>query len=278
VSNIAWPVTLVSILGFTVLVTGCASSSTVADLDKRIEMEKAQLATISKQLKSEAPPIFTTTHDLQINLKYRPLNKWLREITMPEFRISGVGVNAHGDIAYLPGVGKAWLEPAHDSKVNMHIHNLVINGGLSNLSWSAQVSADAEARAKFSILNAGGNILCSGNVPSKDIQGSINIAPMTGTKLPYSMHIATPGDMNVSVGCGLGQLGTVRFDMPIGSLASDVSKGEIDMGLKSLGTISLPSEVGGKQFHYKITAVNPSVTTSKDSLNIRTNIDVVIEK
>lgn len=261
-------------LYFLTTVTGCSSMN---KLDNLITEEHAKLSKLSDQLTQEAPPIFQATHDMQVELKYRPLNNWLNEITTPAFTIGAVGVYAENDIVSLPGIGKAWLEPAHDTQAHLSFRNAELHGDRSGIAWSMRITADAEARAQFEILRLRGNVLCEGSLPSTLITGGITLTAINGTTVDYSMHLSTPGGIKMTVGCGLGLLGTPKFDVPLSGPANNVLNGKFDLGMKKSGTISLPKEAGGRQIRYTISVVDPSLNTSDESLTIQSNVNVIIE-
>ena len=254
--------------------TGCALTS---DLDQLIAQEQSKLSKLSKELRSESPPLFQVTQDVQVDLKYRPLKKWLKEISSPQFTISAIGVKAVDDIVYQPGLGKAWLQPPHDTKARLGLTKLELRGDASGIVWSTNATAHAEARAYFEILRIQGNVLCQGSLPDTPITGTLVLTGTKGTTLEYSMRIVSSEGLKVGVTCGLGRLGSHTFDVPLGTITNSVSNGTVDLGISTTGKISLPKEIGGKSISYKLRTIDPSVTTSTESLTVRENVEVVVE-
>ena len=276
--NRSEPFHKMSILAISLLlsmhVTGC---NAIGDLDKLIEHEQTKLSKLSQELRQEAPPILHATQEIQADLRYRPLNTWLSDVSNPPFTITVIGVRAVGDIVYQPGFGKAWLQPAHDTKARLELSNLELRGDVSGIVWSTKAAAYAEARAYFDVLNIGGNFLCTGNLPVTPVTGSVVLAGITGTTLGYSMRIGAPEGLGVKVACLLGGLGTYKFDIPVGTITDSVSHGTFDLGVSTSGRIVLPEEIGGKSLRYNLRTVNPSVTTSRDSLTVRENVEITID-
>lgn len=254
--------------------TGCAVTS---DLDQLIAQERSELSKLSKELKNESPPLFLVTQDVQADLKYRPLNIWLKDISIPQFTISAIGVKAVDDIVYQPNIGKAWLQPAHDTKALLGLSNLELHGNTSGIVWSTNATAKAESRAYFEIFRIQGNVLCDGSLPGTPITGTLVLTGTKGTTLEYSMRIAAPAGLKVGLMCGLGRLGSYGFDIPLGTITNSVSNGTVDLGMSTTGKITLPKEIGGRSISYRLRTIDPSVTTSTDSLTVRENVEVTIE-
>jgi len=264
-------------IGIIGLLSGGCTAIAVSDLDRRIAERKAEIRQLTTDVLAAAPPAFRTTRDVEIELRYRPLQAWLSSVSSPPLVIAADGVKAAGDVVYQGGVGKAWLEPAHDTRVRLAIRDLVLTPQAGALMWTASAQANAETRVRTYIFNVGSNVHCSGALPTVQPRGSFSVGQVQAMKLPYTMRFSIPGELQVSVRCGLGQLGSFGLGFPIGKIADSVSTGSIDLGIETAARIQLPAEAGGRLYVFRFSAQDAVVSMTDRALAVETNVGVAVE-
>ena len=260
----------------TISLFGCAHQFEISETEERIKEARSTLSLREQQIREESPSSLTPTRHVEVELRHRPIQSWLDETTGPGLTVNVVGVSRSGDIIYRPGLGKAWLDPAHDTKGFTRLQNLVLNGETGALGWSAVFSAGVETRVRFSILGAGGNVSCSGSVPSTPAVGIFVVGTPTGVTLPYRLTFGSGGRPNVRVQCGLGALGTVSIDFPLGTVGGD-SAGTFDIGLRQSGEVSIPGFPTTKVMYW-LSLVRPEVALSEHSLIVKSDLEIRLER
>lgn len=256
----------------------CATSGPVAELDKQIKEQRALLESATQQLNATAPPIFVATTDLQADLSFSPVRKWLARLTSPSFAISTVGVAASGDVVYVGGVGKAWIGPPQDSNARLHIQDMRVNLDPTGIHWSATAAADAAIRFQTYIFNTGSNINCTGNISRVPITGAITFQPVEGNQIPYQIDLYAPGNIKVDVPCGLGQIGNVRESFSLGTFSPTISKGNVPLGWSTGGTICAPPEISGVAIAYTLSGTNPIVDLTEGTFHLKTDVTISTAK
>lgn len=255
---------------------GCATQSEIAEIERSIVEARKTLTLREQQIREKSPASLAPATHLEAELRYRPIQIWIDETTGPGFTISVVGVSTSGDIAYSPGIGKAWLEPASDTRGFSRLQGMVLGGKSGTLNWSAQFQAGIEARAKFSILGVGGNVKCSGALPSTPVLGTFAVGTPTGVALPYRMSIGSGNRPTLRAGCGLGALGTIYLDFPLGTVAGE-SVGTFDIGLRQSGEVSIPGNQVTK-LKYTLNLLRPEVSITEHAFIVKSDVELKLER
>lgn len=255
---------------------GCATQNEITEIERKIVEARDTLTLREQQIREKSPAALAPARQFEAELRYRPIQGWLNETTGNGFTITVLGVSSSGDIAYSPGIGKAWLEPARDTRAFSRLQGVVLTGKPGALNWSAQFQAGVEARAKFSTLGVGGNVKCSGSLPSTPVLGSFAVGTPTGVALPYRMTIGSRNRPNVRAGCGLGALGTIYLDFPLGTVAGE-SAGSFDIGLRQSGEVSIPGDQVTK-LKYTVNLLGPDVILTEQSLILKSDVELKLER
>lgn len=257
-------------------VVGCATYGEISETERKILEVRSTLTLREQQIRAKSPATLIPTKQLEAEIRYRPIQIWLNETTSSGLKINFVGVSSSGDFAYSPGIGKAWLEPAHDTKGFSKLQGVVLTGKPDALVWSSQFEAGVEARAKFSILGIGGNVKCFGSLPSTLVVGTFAVGTPSGVVLPYQMTIGSENRPRVRAGCGLGALGTVYLDFPLGTLTGE-TVGTFDIGLRQSGEVLIPNGQVNK-LKYTFSLARPEVDLSEYSLILKSDLDLSLEQ
>jgi hypothetical protein len=255
---------------------GCATHNEIAETERKIVEARKTLTLREQQIGEKSPASLAPAMQLEAEIRYRPIQSWLNETTNTGFTITVIGVSSLGDIAYSPGIGKAWLEPARDARGFSRLQGVVLGGMVGTLNWSAQFQAEIEARAKFSILGVGGNVKCSGALPSTPVLGDFAVGTPTGVALPYRMTIGSGNRLSLRAGCGLGALGTIYLDFPLGTVAGE-SAGTFDIGLRQSGEVSIPGDQVTK-LKYTVNLLRPEVSLAEHALIVKSDVELKLER
>lgn len=255
---------------------GCATQSEIAETERHIVEARKALALREQQIRENSPASLAPAMQLEAELRYRPIQNWINETTDPGFVITVIGVSSSGDITYSPGIGKAWLEPASDTKGFSRLQGVELRGEPGTLNWSAQLQAGIEARAKFSILGVAGNVKCSGAFPSTPVLGTFAVGTPTGVALPYRMSIGSGSRPSLRAGCGLGALGTLYLEFPLGTVAAE-SVGKFDIGLRQSGEVSIPSDQVPK-LKYSVSLLRPEVSIAEQAFIMKSDVELRLER
>jgi len=252
-------------------VVGCTTSN----LDKQIEAKKAEIDAIARELESKKGQTFESTHDMHASLRVATISAWLQSISSPEFVVTAVGVKKIGDLAYKGGIGKAWIEPESDTKLRLSLAHVSAGTGGSKITWSANLGASAESRARFDVLKVTGNVKCDGKLPGLHVDGTLVLEPVVSTKAPYVMSLTNPPSIPIVASCGLGQLGT--YSMPFSAAVKDITSGTFDLGFKLQGDIQIPLEPNPAKYHYTLLLKDSEVGVINGNIDYRTNLDISLK-
>lgn len=262
----------------TLELSACADYRRIKELDKQIAAKRTEMTQVSNELNlSAASSKLNINNDLYAAVRYTPITQWLQEITTPQYRISGVGLEVHGDIVYKGGTGKAWLEPARDSKVLILLKGFGLNGTQSSLNWSGRLASEFETRVKFEVYHVGSNIKCDGHTNDTMIAGSLTVGSVSEDKVPYQLNLTTPSNVSVAIACHLGGLGDYKESFKINDLARYPSKGDISLGFSKTGDFQLPKKSGGKKFTYFITSKQPAFSLNSLMMEFRSDVSIVVK-
>jgi hypothetical protein len=248
--------------------TGCGE---LRELDRQIKEKEIQLYQLNSQINDSTGPELEATNDLQASFKISPISIWLQEVTSPAFTVSAVGVQHHGDLVYVGGTGKAWIEPERDTKLRLNLARLHLDGEESILRWSALVSSTVESRVKIRAGIFDSNTKCEGSLTETRLAGELTLEQVRSSTVSYSLAITSPPSIPMPAKCYLDRLGT--YDIPFNvNVAKEVSKGAFDLGFTMEGNIDIaPND---RRYSYTITSKNPQLKVQKELVKYQTDLEV----
>ena len=107
---------IISIIQF----TACASSGEIRELDEQIAAKRAEMTQITEDIRHQITGTqLSINNDLYSAVRYSAISQWLQEITTPAYFINAIGIESHGDIFYVPRIGKAWIDPPRDTQIRI---------------------------------------------------------------------------------------------------------------------------------------------------------------
>jgi hypothetical protein len=159
------------------------------------------------------------------------------------------------------------------------MRNVDFGGSASGLTFNAGVLADLVTTITYKALGFPAQPLhCAANMDPKALNGDFKLLPINETNLPYRMEIRSASETRVHVSCRLPLgLGTWRRGFVLGELAPNVSTGNLELGLTDSGVVTLPAEVGGAEFKYRITLSSPVIETTAESIVFQSDVNVEVE-
>ncbi|MFJ4392048.1 hypothetical protein [Pseudomonas soli] len=253
--------------------TGCAINRDVRELEQRVGEKRTELDALERQLRNETPGALITTHDLHARINYQVPAKWLKEISSPQYTITVAGISSDGNIKYEGGIGKAWVEPARDTRAKIHLRDMTLTGRKGEITLSLSIATDAQSRIYAEILSRKTNILCEMKLPPTKVAATFKPLAMEGTALPYALDLKAPADLKAKGKCMLGALGNVSFDLPAGAIADSAMDGKIELGFESSGTIAIPNSPG-KDITYHLVIADPVVEAENEAIDFRANLKI----
>jgi hypothetical protein len=265
------------------LIAACivvASSSSlardIADIEAEIGVVKAQLASATTELAKHAQTL-DVTHDVQADLKYRPVQQFLRAMTVPEYRIVAKGTRATGDVLYQSNA-RVWIEPADKATVALAIRTFELDHSSIPLRWRADLGASAHVNLKYSIFGINGNIPCDAATSQKVVRGSMEFGAVNGFAVPYVVKLAPKTSINVNYRCPIDQTGFVwTHSEPVSNLAEVISEGTLELAFGSEGFIDLPSPDGVQRYRYVVSQLGePRFSLAADHFDYRMNLQVQV--
>lgn len=254
------------------LTVGCA---TRGPLDDKIAEERREIARLEAEL-AAASTVLPSDHNLYVALKYRGLGDWLSDITTSAYAIHGVGLQHEDELIYVPGVGKAWIEPEHGTWFDIRLRRLRLAGTSTGLDVTGNIDGDMAMRIRTYIFNMGSNVLCTGHLDSTIIKANLALTPGASNAIPFTLSLTSPSNVSIPVTCGLGALPPYQHTFQINDLAKTLSSGNIELGWSTRGTLEAPSSVGGRTYTYSLAAKNPQLATKVDRFEYATDVEVSV--
>ena len=180
------------------VLAGCTS-----DLDRQIVAEREGIATLSGEIEQATPEGLKVAHEVLAELRYRPIQSWLTQVSSPEFSITMAGIDGsrRGDVVYIPGHARVRIEPERDTVGAISLRGIHLDGNNSGLSWQGSVGAGLRSQFRYSIEGVRDKIPCRARMDPRGITGSLSLRPPQGTNIPYEMTFAIPGSIEVPVSC-----------------------------------------------------------------------------
>lgn len=267
-------------LGIIVIIkfTACASSGEIRELDEQIVAKRAEMTRITEEIRHQIIGTqLNINKDLYSAVRYSAISQWLQEITTPAYIINGIGIESHGDIVYVPRIGKAWLEPPRDTRIQIILSNMNLSGDFTGAKWGGSLRSDLEMRIKFSILGVGGNMHCGAHISDTVIAGTLKLGTASKNTVPYQFSLVTPSSIPVVAECDLGRLGNYKQSFEIKDIARDLNKGDFSLGFVNEGSFQLPKETGGKRFVYTITANDPQLSSGPTLIEYGTDVRIEVK-
>jgi hypothetical protein len=251
-----------------------SACGSMASLDRDIASRRDEIGKVLAEIEAASGALLKKDADLVAEVRYRPIAQYLQEVTDSGLTITAVGVERAGEFWYQGGFGKAWLHPPQHAKARVTIAKVRLDGAPGGAAWSGTISAAAEARASFDILNVKGDVPCNGKLADTVASGTLGLATGPDSSVAYVLNLARPDSVVVRVSCNLGSFGNKDASITVSDLARQLPKGTFGVGFASEGTVEVPVGSSTRLYRYKLAARNPTLTPLPNGLEYKSNIAV----
>lgn len=130
------------------------------DLKSELNGLKSELSSITGQLDTYRTGELAVRRDIELTANVSFLRQWLAQISTPYAEISAVATSVEGDLIYVPGRYKVFIEHPEQTKAWIRWSRFSVTSSTGQLDIAGSLLAHAESRVilRSGIINS--NILC----------------------------------------------------------------------------------------------------------------------
>lgn len=276
---------------------GCQTVGGQAEID-RLNMEIVQigqrLVAVESDINTSTAEISRRIEGVYAQASYRPIKSWANAFSSgPEANRTATfqQTDRGGDLAsqshrcvfpfgpYRPGYW-ARIHEARSTRATLLVEQFAVTSDASGLILAAPIKFEARTQvgANFRAPCQGGSIGTNVGVTGEarpDTVFRLALGPVQEGAIGYNLSMVAPGHIDLEMAVHLGQIGRVRFTMPMKNIAQELGAGKVDLLYDTDGSILLPD---GGQLGYRVATSNPSLRTSADGFGVGTDVTVLMDR